>query len=154
MYSLVGVQAIFIRPYYNSAVRLLLLLTSAALLGAQAPGHLGSTVFDWEKLAVKKTAKGERRDIVNQRTATFQNFESHVTTLRAGEIAHEAHRHADEEIIVVKEGTLEATFQGKTQRAPAGSLLFFAANDLHGMKNVGGTTASYYVIRIITEASK
>ena len=59
-----------------------------------------------------------------------------------------------EEIIVVKEGTLEVTFQGKTQRAPAGSMLFFAANDLHGMKNVGGTTASYYVVRIITEASK
>ena len=40
---------------------------------------------------------------------------------------------------MVKEGTLEVTFQGKTQRAPAGSMLFFAANDLHGMKNVGGT---------------
>lgn len=135
-------------------MRLFLPFLAATLLAAQAPDPLGSTVFDWEKLAVKKTAKGERRDIVNRRTATFQNFESHVTTLRAGEIAHEAHRHADEEIIVVKEGTLEVTFQGKTQRAPAGSMLFFAANDLHGMKNVGGTTASYYVIRIITEAAK
>ena len=133
-------------------VRLFLLFLIAGAAAAQSP--LGSSVFDWEKLVAKKTAKGERRDVVNARTATFQNFESHVTTLRAGEVAHEAHRHADEEIIVVKEGTLEVTFQGKAQRAPAGSMLFFAANDLHGMKNVGGTTATYYVIRIVTEALK
>ena len=143
-------RRLFHNVRYCMTVRLFLLFLMAGVAAAQSP--LGSSVFDWEKLTVKKTAKGERRDIVNARTATFQNFESHVTTLRAGEVAHEAHRHADEEIIVVKEGTLEVTFQGRTQRAPAGSMLFFAANDLHGMKNVGGTTASYYVIRIITEA--
>lgn len=131
----------------TKALPFLLLLGVAA---AQAPAPLPTTVFDWTKLAPKKTAKGERRDIVDRRTATFTNFESHVTTLRAGEEAHPPHVHADEEIVIVKEGTLEAAFQGRTERAPAGSMLFFAANDRHGMRNVGGTTASYYVIRIIT----
>jgi quercetin dioxygenase-like cupin family protein len=124
--------------------------TLVLLLLAQQP-PLPSTVFDWTQLAVKKTAKGERRDIVNRPTATFTNFESHVTTIGPGEEAHPAHVHADEEIIIVKEGTLEAAFDGKTQRAPAGSLLFFAANQRHGMRNVGNTAATYYVIRIITK---
>lgn len=128
--------------------RLALLL--AATLYAQAPAPLSTSVFDWTQLAVKKTAKGERRDIIDRRTATFQNFESHVTTLRAGEEAHPAHTHADEEIVIVKEGTLEVRYQGRTVRAPAGSMIFFASNDPHGMRNIGDTTASYYVIRIIT----
>jgi len=127
----------------------ILLAASTALAQAPAP-PLGTTVFDWTQLAVKKTAKGERRDITDRRTATFQNFESHVTTLRAGEEAHPAHTHADEEIVIVKEGTMEVRYQGRTQRAPAGSMIFFASNDPHGMRNMGDTTASYYVIRIIT----
>lgn len=115
---------------------------------------MGSSVFDWEKLVVKKTAKGERRDIVNKPSATFTNFESHVTTLRAGEWAHDPHRHADEEIVIVKEGTLDVVVEGKTQRAPTGSMLFFASNDQHGIKNVGDSQATYYVIRIITGPKK
>ena len=99
----------------------------------------------------KATAKGERRDIVDRRTATFESWESHVTTLRAGEEAHAPHAHPDEEIVIVKEGTLEVRYQGRTARAPAGSVIFYASNDWHGMKNVGGTTATYYVIRIITK---
>jgi mannose-6-phosphate isomerase-like protein (cupin superfamily) len=137
-------------------MKLLWLTLTVTLAAAQAPpaAPLASAVFDWERLVVKKTAKGERRDIVNAATATFRNFESHVTTLRAGEVAHEPHAHADEEIVIVKEGTLEAVFSGgRSQRAPAGSMLFFASNDRHGLKNVGGTPATYYVIRIITAAT-
>lgn len=129
-----------------------LFLAAAGLLAAQ--DKLGSSVFDWEKLVVKKTAKGERRDIVNKPSATFSSFESHVTTLRAGEWAHDPHRHADEEVVIVKEGTLEVVIEGKTQRAPTGSMLFFASNDLHGIKNVGDSQATYYVIRIITGPRK
>ncbi|AHG88018.1 hypothetical protein J421_0481 [Gemmatirosa kalamazoonensis] len=33
------------------------------------------------------------------------------------------------------------------RRAPAGSLIFEASNELHGVRNVGADTAVYYVIR-------
>lgn len=126
-----------------------ILFTLAAMtLSAQQP----STVFEWSKLAVRKTATGERRDIVNAPTATYANLESHVTTLEPGIAAHAPHRHADEEIVVIKDGTLEVTINGKTETAGAGSMLFFAANDLHGMKNAGHTRATYYVIRIVAKA--
>jgi len=135
----------------HAVTKILLLLVSLATLNAQAPAPaLPTTVFNWDQLIVKKTAKGERRDIVDRRTATFRNFESHVTTLRAGEEAHPPHTHADEEIVIVKDGTLEVTHNGRTERAPAGSVIFYAAGDRHGMRNVGGTTASYYVLRLIT----
>lgn len=115
------------------------------------PGKLGSTVFDWTKLEVKPTKTGERRAVVNSPTTTLANFGCHVTTLQAGVAAHAAHRHPDEEIILVREGTLDVTINGVTTRAGAGSILFYGSNDEHGMRNAGETTASYYVIRIVTD---
>ena len=118
-----------------------------------AAGTLPSSVFDWAKLPVKRTRNGERREIVNLPTVTCSNFEVHVTTLNAGEVAHPAHHHPDEEIILVKEGTMEATFDGATHRGGPGTIFFYGSNDQHGMRNVGATSATYYVIRIVTAAT-
>lgn len=112
-----------------------------------------SAIFDWEKLAVTQTKTGERREVLKGSTVTLESLTCHVTTLNAGIAPHAEHRHPDDEIIIVKEGTMEATFQGKTHRAGAGSILFFASNDVHGMRNAGDTRASYYVIRMITSAT-
>lgn len=128
---------------------------SAAAPAPAAPPKvpLGSAVFDWSKLAVQTTPTGERRELFNAPTATFANCRCHVTTLRPGIAAHAPHRHPDEEIIVVKEGTIEVTINGAAQTAGAGSVFFFASNDLHGMRNVGDTVASYHVFRIVTQAT-
>lgn len=120
---------------------------------AKLPGKLASTVFDWEKLPVKTTKVGSRRDFMNSPTVTCENLECHVTTLHAGEVPHGAHRHPDEEVVVVKEGVMECTINGVARRGGPGSIFFFASNDEHGMRNVGGTTASYHVIRIVTAAT-
>lgn len=128
------------------------LLTCSAVLPAAEPAKpiMKSNVFDWKELAVTPTKTGERRQIFNGPTATLDNFSGHISTLRPGEVAHAPHRHPDEEMIVVKEGTLEVTINGETRRAGAGSVFFYAPNDLHGMRNVGETSASYFVFRFIT----
>jgi quercetin dioxygenase-like cupin family protein len=109
-----------------------------------------STVIDWSKLEVKPTKNGARRELFDGPTATLNNFEGHVTTLNPGEEPHPPHRHPDEEMILIKEGTLEVAINGETKRAGAGSIFFYASNDLHGMKNVGDTTATYFVFRFVT----
>jgi quercetin dioxygenase-like cupin family protein len=123
--------------------------TGAAALAV--PGKLPSQVFDWQKLEVTPTRSGERRAVVSLPTTTMEKFSCHVTTLQAGVAAHAAHRHPDEEIILVKEGVLDVTINGVTTRAAAGSILFYASNDEHGMRNAGDTPASYYVIRVVTD---
>ena len=118
-----------------------------------APDKLRAAVYDWEKLAVEKTKAGERRAIFDSPTVTCTNLECHVTTLNAGEIPHPGHRHPDEEIILVKDGTMEATINGHAQTGGPGSIFFFASNDEHAMKNVGTTSATYYVLRVVTAAT-
>lgn len=136
---------------FNFATAATKTVPKAGAAALAVPGKLGSTVFAWEKLVVTPTKVGERRAVVDSATTTLANFECHVTTVKPGEMPHAAHRHPDEEIILVKEGTLDVTINGTTTRAGAGSVFFYGSNDEHGMRNVGETPATYYVIRVVTD---
>lgn len=111
----------------------------------------GSAVFAWDRLAVTPTATGERRAVRNAPTFTLANLSCHVTTLRGGIAAHPPHRHADEELVIVKEGLIEVMIEGRTQQAGPGAVFFFASNDEHGMRNAGDGPASYYVVRFVSD---
>ena len=124
-------------------------LTFAALAMAQTPGAavMPSSVFDWTEIEVRTTPTGERREFFAGKTATLDRLTCHVTTLKAGEAPHPPHQHPEEELIIVKEGTLEAMQKGKTTKLGPGSVIFEASNDLHGLRNVGATPASYFVVK-------
>jgi mannose-6-phosphate isomerase-like protein (cupin superfamily) len=121
--------------------------TLAAWAQSGTPSVMGSNVFTWDSHPVEKTANGERRAIFDSATATVDRLESHVTSLDVGKASHAAHQHSDEELVFVREGVIEATINGVARLAPAGSVIFFAAKDLHGMRNAGDTPASYFVLR-------
>ena len=115
--------------------------------GNSSPALLASGVFAWDSLPVEKTASGERRAIFDATTATVDRLETHVTTIDGGKASHAAHKHPDEELVFVREGVIEATINGVPKLAPAGSVIFYASNDLHGMRNAGEGRASYFVLR-------
>lgn len=111
------------------------------------PQVMGSSIFDWTQLPVRKTDKGEVRQVLRAPTATLDELECHVTTLNPGELAHPAHKHPDEELIIVKEGTVESLVNGELKIVGPGSVIFQAANQMHSIKNVGATPATYHVIK-------
>ncbi len=80
-------------------------------------------------------------------TATLDELEIHITTLRPGETPHPPHKHPDEELLVVKEGTVESLVNGELKRIGPGSIIFQAANQLHSIRNVGDGPATYHVIK-------
>lgn len=139
------------------AIRWLPVLLVPLALAAQtvAPATpLGSTVFRWEDLKPKPTGNGERRDVTDRPTATFEVLESHVTTLLPGKMSHAPHQHAREELIILRDGTLDVHLNGATTRVGPGSLLLFASNDFHNVTNVGDTPATYFVFNFSTAATK
>jgi len=101
----------------------------------------------------KPTPDGVYRKVADGPTAGLQRLEFHVTTLLPGHISHPPHHHPQEELVLLHDGTLEATVNGKSQQIGAGSLLFFAAHDMHNVRNVGTTPATYYVINFYTAAT-
>jgi quercetin dioxygenase-like cupin family protein len=124
-------------------------LGAAVALAAQAPGTavLPSSVYDWTTLKAEATPVGEKRAVFLGATATMDRMSVHVTTINAGEAPHPPHKHLEEEIIIVKEGTIEAMQNGETTVLGPGSVIFEASNDLHGLRNVGEGSATYFVIK-------
>ena len=108
---------------------------------------LSSRVFDWNDLRIEATKTGSTRKVVQQPTATLDELEIHITTLNPGETPHAPHRHPDEELLIVQQGTVESLVNGELKRVGPGSVIFQAANQLHSIRNVGSTPATYHVIK-------
>jgi len=117
----------------------------AFALAGQAP-VMGSSVFDWNSIPAKPTEVGSVRSFFKARTATLDELEMHVTTLEAGKTSHLPHRHPNEELIIIKQGTVETLSNGEWKRVGPGSVIFNASNQLHGLRNVGTDEAIYHVI--------
>ena len=49
--------------------------------------------------------------------------------------------------MIVKEGTLAAIQGDQTNTIEAGGIIFEAANELHGLKNIGTNRATYFVVK-------
>ncbi len=124
------------------------LSAGAVVLAQQAERKpiLGPTVFDWTQMKDLPSDVGSVRSVVRQPTATLDELEMHITTLKPGIASHEPHRHVNEELIVIREGTVETLSDGVWKRVGPGSIIFNASNSLHGLRNVGTTPAVYHVI--------
>lgn len=126
-------------------------LAAAAILGATLSSAeqpvQGSFAITWDEIQSKPTGtSGMSRSVLRSPTATLDELEIHVTALPAGKTTHAPHTHANEEMIVIREGTLDAYQNGKVTRVGPGSLLFMGSNEPHNVTNVGTTTAVYHVI--------
>jgi mannose-6-phosphate isomerase-like protein (cupin superfamily) len=111
---------------------------------------LTSTVFDWEKMKVDTTTNGMRRTVFDAPTATLDKIHCHITTLNPGKNSGAPRRHLLEEVIIVKEGLVEATADGHSQTVGPGSVIFFAANAVTCLRNAGDVPATYTVINYYT----
>lgn len=130
----------------------LLLTTISAALFAQNMQKLNTHVYDWNKLEVKKTDSGEKRQVFEGHTNVLSYFEVHVTTLNPGKAPHGSHIHTDmEELIIVKEGLIEQSINGTKKVVGPGSVILALPGDDHGIWNAGDTEASYYIIRWKTD---
>lgn len=122
-------------------------LTLVGVAAMSAPSAvLGSTMFEWTALTPQPNRTGDVRRVVQRPTATLDELEIHITTLRPGQESHPPHQHPNEEILIVKEGTVEALVNGEQKRGGPGSLIFQASNQLHNIRNVGDIPATYHVI--------
>lgn len=126
-----------------------LLATAACALADRGPA-LGSVAIDWNSVAAKPTLTGSVRTFLRSRTATLDELEVHVTTLNPGQAPHPPHRHPNEEMLIVKQGEIEALINGAWKRVGPGSIVFFASNQWHGVRNPGSVPAVYHVISFRT----
>lgn len=119
----------------------------------EARSVLDSTAWKWEDIASRKTDVGEYRHVIRQPTRTLAELEMHITTLKPHTASHAPHTHPNEEMVIVREGTLQAHVNGKEIVVGPGSVLFFASMQPHAVQNIGDTPATYHVINWKTAAT-
>ena len=124
----------------------LVVVAGMSFMTAQTP-VLSSRIFDWDSLKVAKTNVGFRRDVVKSPTATLDELEMHITTLNPGQQSHPPHQHVAEELLIIKEGTLESLVNGEYHEVGPGSIVFQASYQPHTIKNIGTGPATYHVIQ-------
>jgi quercetin dioxygenase-like cupin family protein len=124
------------------------------VLAADAAPHSttppASGVVAWESLRFTPTKAGERASAFDVPTGTLDKFHCHVSKLNPGQSTGAPHRHPQEEMVVVREGTLEVNIDGHRQTAGPGAMIFFAVNENENMTNVGANPAVYYVFQWFT----
>ena len=120
----------------------------AAAPGAGAQAPLLSSVFPADSARSRKAGETSSvRSLADTLTKTLGKLEMHETTLAPGASPHAAHRHAHEEILVIRTGTIDVLQGTVTRKAGPGSVVFMASNEWHGLRNVSAGTASYLVVR-------
>ncbi len=117
------------------------------------PGVLPSKLYHADQIPYTGDDRKKGRRFMLGTTHTGFNVEVHETILGPGEVSHPPHQHANEEIIVILEGTIESFVEGKTDRAGAGSISYFATNEMHNFKNVGAGPCRYVVIELRGDAA-
>ena len=122
----------------------LLLIQTTSSAGAQA---VPSGVYEWERATVTKKAGLEQRTLLEGSTTDFRRIKLHATTLLPRQTPHPAHKHSDEELIIIKDGELTVTIAGNTKVLGAGSIALMMPGDEHGFENKGDAPATYYVMR-------
>jgi quercetin dioxygenase-like cupin family protein len=107
-----------------------------------------SEAFRFEDLPVVKNTNGETRAVVRGVLPSGEAVELHETTLLPGHMPHPPHQHRHSEFMMVREGEMEFENNGTPQRMGPGGVMYAASMVMHGLKNVGTTTANYFVLAI------
>jgi quercetin dioxygenase-like cupin family protein len=125
------------------------LLPAAAVPSPAAKNPaLPSKTFRFEDLPVRNNGENRGRAVLDGYTHSGFPVELHETELAPGLAPHPPHRHAHEEIVMIREGTLEVTISGHKSVLGPGSAAYVASNEDHGWRNIGDTRAHYFVLAL------
>ena len=89
----------------------------------------------------------------NAPTSQLAALAAGLVTLEPGAQPHPPHRHPEEEIMIVGEGTGEFSVNGVATQVKTGDMVFAEANVLHGVRNTGKTMMTFYFIKMMGKSA-
>ena len=120
---------------------------------AQAPQGPQSTalpakVYHSAEIPYKGDAKKKARRFFYGPEHSGYNLEMHETVLGPGVETHPLHTHSHQEIIILVEGTVQVSMDGRTDTVEAGSVIFYEPDRPHNLRNTGTVPCRYYVVEL------
>ncbi len=107
-----------------------------------------SGVYKWADHPVKEGELRESRKILEGSSPHFSYLRIHATTQFPGAKPSTAHANEEfEECIIVEEGRMKVTIEGKSSILEAGGVILLMPQQMHSLENVGDTPLTYYVMK-------
>ncbi|WP_162182419.1 cupin domain-containing protein [Neotamlana nanhaiensis] len=120
-------------------------LSTVAVFAQLKPVQDG--VYKWGNFVVNKGEERESRAILEGTSPHFEYLEIHATTQYPGAKPNEPNANDDiEELIIVKEGLMKVTNEGKSEIIGPGSVVLFMPKQVHSIENVGDNNLTYYIM--------
>lgn len=111
---------------------------------------LRSSVVKVEGIQPEGAAPGAKAYVnFNGPTEQLAALASGLVTLEPGAQPHPPHRHPEEEIMIVGEGTGEFSIDGVATQVKTGDMVFAEANVLHGVRNTSQARMTFYFIKMM-----
>ena len=92
---------------------------------------------------------GDHRIFMLGPTEMMKTFESGQVYLKKGQTPHPLHRHVDEEVMLVTQGTGEIVVDGQVTKVNPGSMMYAGSNVEHGITNTGDVELVFYYFKWI-----
>jgi mannose-6-phosphate isomerase-like protein (cupin superfamily) len=130
----------------------LILLTALTTTGLVTFGQsakiapMNSIAIEWNSVRPKSTATGSGRKFILGPTTTLDRLDCHASTLNPGAMNHEILTRPDDEVAIIKEGTVQAYITDKWVSVGPGSVIFNARNEPQAMRNTSDAPATYHVV--------
>lgn len=121
---------------------------------AAKPKVLRSGIVGWDAVAADQADWGEMRRYFTGETAGTQNVLAAVAVIQPGKAIHRAHRHAEEEYLVLVTGSGTWSLDGKEFPAKRGDILYAEPWVYHGLTNSGNEPLIFVVVRFSSKGVK
>ncbi|MGV7229538.1 MAG: cupin domain-containing protein [Nitrospirales bacterium] len=134
----------------TSPIILLLCLTTASVLIADEEEFVHakkSRIVSLEEAQLKEGDYGFLKIHTRGETAMTAKSFSGICTVHPGKALHPAHRHPEEEYLVVMEGEGTWTLDGVESPAKKGDVLYVEPWVFHGLVNTGEKDMVFFVVK-------
>lgn len=140
------VQVLFIAGTALGASRALNPLNSDPAKDGAAKA-LKSKVLRWEEAEAHSDRWGEIRKYFAGEGAGVKDLFTAMAVIKPGEALHKAHRHAEEEFLVILEGSGAWHLDGKEFPLQKGDVLYVEPWVMHGCTNTGAEPLKFFVVK-------
>ncbi len=146
------------RPWSSLLQVVCLAVVWAGWLPARAaepkPKTLKSGVISFEDAKAHRADWGEMRRYFGGESFGTKNVLTAVAIVEPGKAVHRAHRHAEEEYLILAEGSGTWSLAGKEFPAKRGDILYTEPWVYHGLTNTGTEQLVFVVVRFNAKGVK
>ncbi len=114
---------------------------------AKRPPVLKSKIVRWTEASPIKGDWGEMRTYYKGETSGTRDVFAAVAVVEPGKAVHRAHRHVEEEYLIINEGSGVWHLDGKESPARKGDMLYVEPWVFHGLTNTGDKPLVFTVIK-------